>query len=52
MVVFWDNRVLELTGMKVGQFLISCRFRNYKDGFVWVFIGVYGSIFKKCKESF
>ncbi|RVW27813.1 hypothetical protein CK203_107071 [Vitis vinifera] len=26
-VVFWDNRVLELVGMEVGQFSISCRFK-------------------------
>ena len=41
-VVFWDNRVLDLIGMEVVQFSISCRFRNYEDGFVWVFTGVYG----------
>ena len=30
-VVFWDNGVLELTSMVVGQFSISCRFRNCDD---------------------
>ena len=30
-MVFWDNRVLELTSMVVGQFSISCRFRNCDD---------------------
>ena len=27
-VVFWDNRVLEMVGMEVGQFSISCHFKN------------------------
>ena len=33
-VVFWDNKVLELVGMEVGQFLISCCFKNCEDGFL------------------
>ena len=33
-VVFWDNRVLEFVGMEVGQFSISCFFKNFDDGFV------------------
>ena len=33
-VVFWDNRVLELVGMEVGLFSILCRFKNCKDGFL------------------
>ena len=32
-VVCWDNRVLELMGMEVGLFSISCRFKNCEDGF-------------------
>ena len=40
-VVFWDNRVLEFVGMEVGQFSVSCCFKNFDDGFVWIFIGVY-----------
>ena len=51
-VVLWDNKVLELTGMEVGQFSISCHFRNCEDGFVWAFTGVYGPILKRCKELF
>ena len=27
-LVFWDNRVLELVGMEVGLFSISCRFKE------------------------
>ena len=41
-MIFWDNRVLELIGIKVGELLISFRFKNCGDGFCWVFIGVYG----------
>lgn len=37
---FWDNRVLELIGMEVGVFSISCRFKNCEDDFCWVFTGV------------
>lgn len=28
--------------MEVGVFSISCHFKNCKDGFVWIFMGVYG----------
>ncbi|RVW51474.1 hypothetical protein CK203_084032 [Vitis vinifera] len=40
-VVFWDNRVLELMGLEVGLFSISCRFKNVEDGFRWTFSGVF-----------
>ena len=33
-VVFWDNRVLELVGMEVGLFSILCRFKNCEDSFL------------------
>ncbi|RVX20320.1 putative ribonuclease H protein [Vitis vinifera] len=36
-VVFWDNRVLQLEEMEVGNYSISCRFKNVEDGFCWVF---------------
>ena len=45
-VVFWDNRVLELMGMEVGLFSVSCRFKNCEDGFLWTFTGVYGPTMK------
>ena len=32
-LVFWDSRVLELVGMEIGDFLVSCRFKNVEDGF-------------------
>lgn len=28
-VVFWDIRVLELLDLEVGEFSISCRFKNH-----------------------
>ena len=39
-LVFWDNRVVELVGWEQGVFSISCRFKNCVDGVVWVFTGV------------
>ncbi|RVW23995.1 hypothetical protein CK203_092093 [Vitis vinifera] len=51
-VVFWDKRVLELVGLEVGIFSISCRFKNCEDGFMWFFTGVYGPTMKRFKESF
>ena len=35
--MFWDSRVLELVGMKVGVCSTSCQFKNCDDGFVWFF---------------
>ncbi|RVW44884.1 hypothetical protein CK203_109634 [Vitis vinifera] len=47
MVVFWDKRVLELVGLEVGIFSISCRFKNCEDGFMWFFTRVYGPTMKR-----
>ncbi|RVW56523.1 hypothetical protein CK203_072539 [Vitis vinifera] len=51
-VVFWDKRVLELMGMEVGLFSVSCRFKNCVDGFLWTFTGVYGPTIKRHRELF
>ena len=51
-VVFWDNRVLELMGLEVGLFSISCRFKNVEDGFRWTFSRVYGPTLKRYREAF
>lgn len=51
-VVFWDNRVLELVRIEVGLFSISYQFRNCEDGFVWIFSGVYGPTMKRYREFF
>ena len=40
-LICWDKRTLNVLEMGVGQFSISCRFRNVVDGFVWIFTGVY-----------
>ncbi|RVX19928.1 hypothetical protein CK203_004741 [Vitis vinifera] len=50
--IFWDSRVLELAGMEVGLFSISCRFKNCEDGFRWIFSGVYGLTMKRYRELF
>ncbi|KAL6321189.1 hypothetical protein AAG906_015533 [Vitis piasezkii] len=51
-VVLWDKRVLELVGLEVGIFSISCRFKNCEDGFMWFFTGVYGPTMKRYREPF
>ena len=51
-VVFWDNRVLELVRIEVGLFSISCQFKNCEDGFVRIFSGVYGPTMKRYREFF
>ncbi|KAL6351122.1 hypothetical protein AAG906_031708 [Vitis piasezkii] len=35
-------RTLEVLDLEVGQYSDSCRFKNVEDGFVWMFMGVYG----------
>ena len=50
-IVFWDNKVLELVGMEVGLFSISYRFKNCKDSFRWIFSGVYGPTMKRYREG-
>ncbi|XP_034692384.1 uncharacterized protein LOC117919321 [Vitis riparia] len=49
-LICWDKRTLEVLEMEVGQFSISCRFRNVEDGIVWIFTGVYGPFSKEEKE--
>ncbi|RVW58889.1 hypothetical protein CK203_104237 [Vitis vinifera] len=36
----------------VGRFLVSCRFKNCEDGFLWTFTGVYGPTMKRYRELF
>ena len=50
-LVFWDNRVLQLEEMEVGKFTVSCRFKNCEDGFCWRFSGVYGPTVKAEREE-
>ena len=45
-LVVWDKRSLELLDKEIGSFSVSCRFRNVKNSFVWVFSGVYGPLTK------
>ena len=51
-LVFWDKRVLEMIDKELGLFLISCWFKNYVDGFQWMFTGVYGPIVDSSRKSF
>lgn len=51
-LVFWDNRVLKLTGMEIRDFSISNRFKNIENGFCWVFMGWYGHYYWEAHRSF
>ena len=50
-LVFWNNRLVDLIGLEVGEFSILCRFKNRVDEFVWVFIAVYGPSYGKDRED-
>ena len=39
-LVFWDNRLVELVGLEERVFSILCQFKNCVDGLVWVFTWV------------
>ena len=51
-VVFWDNRVLELVELEKGVFSISCHFKNCEDDFIWTFTRVYGPTIRRYRECF
>ena len=51
-LVFWDNRILELLELERGVYTILDHFRNVEDDYIWVFIGVYGPVLSKAKEEF
>ena len=38
-LVFWDNRVLQLLEAEVGTFSVSCQFKSCEDDFCWNFTG-------------
>ncbi|WJZ83279.1 hypothetical protein VitviT2T_002974 [Vitis vinifera] len=50
-VVFWDNRMLEMIELEKGECSISCHFKNCEDGFMWTFTGVYGLTKRRERES-
>lgn len=37
-----DCRLIEIQEEAVGQYSVSCRFKNVGDQFEWAFMGVYG----------
>ena len=51
-VVFWDNRVLDLVYLQKGMFSISYIFKNCEDGFMWTFTRVYGPTTRRDRECF
>ena len=50
-LIFWDSKMLQLGDSKVSQSLISRKFRNLVDNFMWVFSGVYGPSIGEEKEK-
>ena len=50
MLVFWDKRKLDLVEAEIGQFSVTCMFKNVEDGFLWAFTGVYGPV-KRCRRE-
>ena len=51
-VVFWDNRMVELVDLEEGVFSISHQLKNCVDGLVWVFTGVYEPVCSSDREDF
>ncbi|RVW56016.1 LINE-1 reverse transcriptase-like [Vitis vinifera] len=51
-LVFWDNRVVDLLEVEEGIFSVSCLFKNCMDGMRWVFTGVYGPVCRRDREVF
>ena len=51
-LVLWDKKVLQLLEAEVGNFSVSCRFKNCEDDFCWLFFGVYGPSLMKEREDF
>ena len=49
-VIVWDTRVVQLVGHEESSHTLSCRLRNYRDDFFWVFIGIYGPIKRELRE--
>ena len=46
----WDRKVLEKLEDVVGQFSVSCKFRNIEDNFEWDFSSVYSPIVDREKR--
>ena len=39
-LLFWDQRDLELIEMVIEVFFVCCQLKNCEDGFQWTFLGV------------
>ena len=42
MLIMRNCRLVEILEEAVGQYSVSCRFKNVRDQFEWAFMGVYG----------
>ena len=50
-LLFWDKRIVEVIETVSGVFSVSCLLKNVKDGFQWIFTGVYGPVVANLKEN-
>lgn len=41
-LLLWDKRVVETIEVYVGEYVVTCSFKNIADDFTWAFVGVYG----------
>ena len=44
--------MLKFVGLEAEVYSISCHFKNWVDGGLWIFIRVYGPMCRRNKESF
>ncbi|RVW39974.1 hypothetical protein CK203_081039 [Vitis vinifera] len=51
-LVFWDNRLVELLEVEEGMFSVSCWFKNCVNGLIWVFTGMYRPMCSRDREDF
>lgn len=41
-LIMFDKKVVEILEECIGEFIVTCSFRNMQDGFQWAFAWVYG----------
>lgn len=51
-LVFWDNKVMELIDMELGDYFMCGQLTNTEDYFIWMFSGVYEPIQNGEREYF
>ena len=41
-LIMWDRRALEKLEVMMGYFVVSVRWQDVGDGFIWACFGIYG----------